>query len=1166
MQAQNSEVRIQKSAVGLRCLLAAALMLALAQTACAAVSATGGTITNIGIYKIHTFISNATFTVTAGGTVDVLVVAGGGAGGGGNNGGGGGAGGLLYVTQYTVSAKSYDVSVGAGGVGKSSSGTAASGSNSVFDTITATGGGGGGGNSGGVGGNGGSSGGGGFGGGLAGTRTPSPLQGNNGAPGSAYSAPYTAGGGGGAGAAALAGQGGNGLTNSISGSNVTYAGGGSGGQNSTVIPGGTGGGGNGGATVPSNIAPTAGAANTGGGGGGCQTSSSTGGSGGSGIVIVRYLIDLNLPQVINGVAQQIRATSLQVTGTLSTNGAAAATVYLFCATNDCTTNAAAWAANGSVTNLGTFTTGASLQGTVSGLNLTPGTICFWNLMASNSYGVVWGAEAGSPSYAYNPPGVNNGVGATGVGSTWATLNGNLTTGGTAQITFFWGTDTNNWSGTNVLGSVAQGPFSTNLTGLSPVSATYYYACMASNASGTATSTPTNFTTLPGSWFVAANGSDTAAGTNWGTAFLTVSNALAHVSITTMVVYVQNGTYLLTNQINMVSGCQLLGGYSGTTPEPGLRGVDPATNCIIDGASFCRVFNVSNCASGTLIDGFTIQNGKSSGSGGGLYVYNSTNTISHNKIVANSSPGGQYGGGLYIIQSLVALSNNVIAGNSNGGGGYGGGIYNTASSMSLVNNTIYGNAGSAAGCIYLASGNSIIKNNIIAANTGYGICLAAGTVTLLYNDVWGNVVSNYFGCSPGAGDISRNPLLVGGGDYHEQSQAGSWHGGSWAIDPQHSPCIDAGDSSDYSLEPTPNGSAINMGAYGNTPTASKSIGYIPAPAPRYVRPAAEATPVWPYTNWVMAAGDLQTAINPADGQPVYVKVGTYNITNGAINMYTAQLLGGYLGAGSPGSQTNSPADACILDAKNRNGVFYCMGCATGTVIDGFTIQNGNTTGTSGGGLYVNGNSGLTISHNKLLANSSPGGTYGGGIYIASSTAVGISNNVIAGNSNGGGGYGGGIYALSGIILVNNTIYGNTGSAAGCIYLWGGNSIIKNNIIAANTGYGIYLGAGTVTLSYNDVWGNAVSNYYACAAGTGDISANPMLVGGGDYHEQSRGGSWHDGAWTRDPSNSPCIDAGDPTSNYSLEPSSNGKRINMGAYGGTAQASKTYTPGGTTIWLR
>jgi hypothetical protein len=46
----------------------------------------------------------------------------------------------------------------------------------------------------------------------------------------------------------------------------------------------------------------------------------------------------------------------------------------------------------------------------------------------------------------------------------------------------------------------------------------------------------------------------------------------------------------------------------------------------------------------------------------------------------------------------------------------------------------------------------------------------------------------------------------------------------------------------------------------------------------------------------------------------------------------------------------------------------------------------------------------------------------------------------------------------------------------------------------------------------------------------------------------------GMWVQDDVSSPCLDAGDPNSDWSQEPWPNGKRINMGAYGGTNQASK------------
>ena len=127
------------------------------------IAATGGTITTSGNYRIHTFTSDCTFSITETGnqdhSVEYLVVAGGGAGGT-DIGGGGGAGG--YRTNYpspdiggfSITATTYPVTVGGGGTGRSattrtcySPGVNArgpSGSNSVFSTITSAGGGGGG--------------------------------------------------------------------------------------------------------------------------------------------------------------------------------------------------------------------------------------------------------------------------------------------------------------------------------------------------------------------------------------------------------------------------------------------------------------------------------------------------------------------------------------------------------------------------------------------------------------------------------------------------------------------------------------------------------------------------------------------------------------------------------------------------------------------------------------------------------------------------------------------------------------------------------------------------------------------------------------------------------------------------------------------------------------
>jgi hypothetical protein len=270
------------------------------------ITATGGTITCCGDYKIHTFTGPGTFCVSCAGntcgsnTVDYLVVAGGGsanaefaAGGAGGYRESSGAASGCYtasplgagVSALPVSVTGYPITVGAGG----GSPTPTSGSNSIFSTITSAGGG-----------NGtsaaGTAGGSGAGGaaepapcnakGTGNTPPVSPPQGFPGGDGANCGGAGTRGGGGGGGATAAGtngtpssgGNGGAGATSSINGTPTARAGGGGAG------PGGTGGAGGGG-----NASGGSGAANTGGGGASWgRPIGGAAGAGGSGIVIIRY--------------------------------------------------------------------------------------------------------------------------------------------------------------------------------------------------------------------------------------------------------------------------------------------------------------------------------------------------------------------------------------------------------------------------------------------------------------------------------------------------------------------------------------------------------------------------------------------------------------------------------------------------------------------------------------------------------------------------------------------------------------------------------------------------------------------------------------------------------------------------------------------------------------
>ena len=229
---------------------------------------------------------------------EYLIVAGGGAGGKANA-GGGGAGGLL--TNFGGTALSltpgvvYTVTVGTGGAAVSTGAQGNNGTNSVLSgtgitTLTAIGGGGGGSDAaaGGVGANGGSGGGSDYDSNTGGSGTVG--QGNDGGDASNPSGQFGAGGGGGAGAAGTGGStsaggvGGVGLSNSITGSAVFYAGGGGG--STASAGGGAGGNGGGGAGGDGGVgSATDGTDGLGGGGGGIDGGTPSG-AGGDGVVIL----------------------------------------------------------------------------------------------------------------------------------------------------------------------------------------------------------------------------------------------------------------------------------------------------------------------------------------------------------------------------------------------------------------------------------------------------------------------------------------------------------------------------------------------------------------------------------------------------------------------------------------------------------------------------------------------------------------------------------------------------------------------------------------------------------------------------------------------------------------------------------------------------------------
>ena len=162
----------------------------------------------------------------------------------------------------------------------------------------------------------------------------------------------------------------------------------------------------------------------------------------------------------------------------------------------------------------------------------------------------------------------------------------------------------------------------------------------------------------------------------------------------------------------------------------------------------------------------------------------------------------------------------------------------------------------------------------------------------------------------------------------------------------------------------------------------------------------------------------------------------------------------------------------------------------------------------------------------------------GILCVNGAAPEILYTIVSGNS------GNGVAATDASpVLENLTIDRNGEDGVVCSFTGAHAAAARNSIVTNNAGRGIaLLGGSAPALVYNDVWNNAGGNYGGCAGGAGSIEADPLFTGGipFDFHLEPL---------------SPCVDAGDPSSDWSLEPVPNGGRVNLGAYGGTAEASSS-----------
>lgn len=316
-------------------------------------------------------------------------------------------------------------------------------------------------------------------------------------------------------------------------------------------------------------------------------------------------------------------------------------------------------------------------------------------------------------------------------------------------------------------------------------------------------------------------------------------------------------------------------------------------------------------------------------------------------------------------------------------------------------------------------------------------------------------------------------------------------------------------------------------------------YTPARAAGVLFAKPAATGSGNCSSWANAC-TLQTAIDSAvNGDQIWVQAGThiphpsdrtisFTLKNGVA------VYGGFAGGETQLSERKPAVNVTILSGdigtpndaidNSYHVVFILNTPDTGTVLDGFTLQDGNANGTSphnvGGGIFIKGGSkptleNLIISDNSAITaggiwneSSSPvitnvtfsnnkASSEGGGMYITGGipklTSVKFLNNT-AESSGGGGLFNGGSPVLTNVIFSGNTSGTQGGGNGGGMYNGGtGNPTLRNVTFSGNdadSGGGMHNDPGTSAKLVNVTF--SANTAHTFGGGMRNLNSSPELI--------------------------------------------------------------------------
>ncbi len=563
-----------------------------------------------------------------------------------------------------------------------------------------------------------------------------------------------------------------------------------------------------------------------------------------------------------------------------------------------------------------------------------------------------------------------------------------------------------------------------------------------------------------------------------------------------------------------SGISVYGGYAGIgTPDPDYRDIDQFQTIVSgdlngnDEPDFVNhqdnswhVLTATSVDSNCVLDGLVVSGGHAIG----------------------SSSVDRYGGGLRNNSSELRLVNCIFR--DNWARYHGGGISNTDSNVTLENCNFENNAAASGGGIHNMSSSPVLRNCVFSGNTA---CSGGG----IYNRVSSSPTLEDCVFTRNLANRTTSSVNYGGGMYNLGD-----------CNPHLKNCVF---NDNKAIGDDPRGGGI----YGHSSIPVLSNCEFNRNAARYGGAV--------YIHYECEATFKSCKFNENHG----------NYEGGCIRAISGNLI----------------LDECVFleNTSHEGGGIYVSYLNESEITN--CVFRGNSASTDGGAVFnYNSNPNITAC---IFEQNTANSDNGGGIYSYSSDLVCTRCKFLSNTAMGNNGDGGGAYVFYGSTAFYNCVFiGNAANVmGGGLYNDCCDSTVNNCTFANNSAVGEYYSSGggirnrlsDVTVTNSILWGNLgvnganelgqISNFngtvvtkYCCIQELSysnyhlNIGESPMFI-------NLAGPDGIVGTLDDDvhllPS-SPCIDAGNPDSDFANEPEPDGGRVNMGAYGNTAEATSMH----------